>query len=44
MLRENVSTLMITSKAIGPKTNWRAAVIQGEKIGLGSQDYELIKI
>ncbi len=31
-------------KAIGPKTNWRAAVIQGQKIGLGSQEYELIKI
>ncbi len=31
-------------KTISPKTNWRSAVIHGEKIGLGSQDYELIKI
>lgn len=29
---------------VHPDTNWEAGVIHGEKIGLGSTDYELIKI
>lgn len=29
---------------VAPETNWRAAVIHGEKIGLGVQDYELVRI
>lgn len=30
--------------AIGPTTNWRAAVEHAEKIGLGTQEYELITV
>ena len=31
-------------KAAHPDTDWEACLIHGEKIGLGSRDYELIKI
>ncbi len=31
-------------KDVSPDTNWRSALEHGEKIGLGSMDYELIKI
>lgn len=29
---------------VHPSTNWRSAVVHGEKIGLGSQAYDLIRI
>ena len=31
-------------KLVHPKTNWKAALIHAEKIGLGSMDYELITV
>lgn len=31
-------------KDVSPNTNWRSALEHGEKIGIGSMDYELIKI
>ena len=31
-------------KIIHPDTDWTAALVHGEKIGLGSRDYELIKV
>lgn len=31
-------------ETVNPKTNWRAAVTHGEKIGLGSAEYKLIRI
>ena len=27
-----------------PNTNWRACVAHGEKLGLGTREYELVKI
>ena len=31
-------------RLVHPDTNWEAGVEYGEKIGLGSRDYELIKL
>ena len=31
-------------KAAHPDTDWESALIHGEKIGLGSREYELVKI
>ena len=31
-------------KAAHPDTDWEAALIHSEKIGLGSREYELVKI
>lgn len=41
---ENHSHVTDKFKAVFPNTNWRAGLEYAEKIGLGTRDYELVKI